>query len=115
LAEEHGCGNAQAPREQVPECNLDCGDCPHRDAFLPNVFGGSEISLVGSANGIGRLAKNLPFQFLVDDAFEECGSIIEGEPVAGANMIPGTNLNQDQIDEPQAVGGVRNRLRKWNA
>jgi hypothetical protein len=82
---------------------------------LPNVFGVSEISLVGSANGIGRLGKNLPFQFLVDDAFEECGSIIEGEHVAGANMIPGTNLNQDQIDEPQDVGGVRNRLRKWNA
>jgi hypothetical protein len=53
------------------------------------------------------LAKNVPFQFLVDDALEDRGSIIEGEDVADANMIPRTNLDQNQIDETQDVGGVR--------
>jgi len=54
-------------------------------------------------------------QLLVDNALEECGSVIEGKHVAGADMIPRANLNQNQIDETQGMGGICDRLRKWNA
>ena len=41
--------------------------------------------------------------------------MVEREHVAAADAVAGTNLDQDQIDEPQDMRGICDRLRKWNS